>query len=143
MLARAVLAAGLALSALPVAAQAQRLDGSTYDAALATARAYADDHTLINYCLRGLGAKGPNLYIWVHDDLEDALQRLKAAGGEPAQREGLARAVMANVRFFAPEANDAALEAQCTARDVENSLALLKGVAVPLFMRPPFDKFPH
>ena len=41
---------------------------------VAAARSYAADQTLINYCLRGLGEKGPNLYLWAHDNLQQAMR---------------------------------------------------------------------
>jgi len=106
-------------------------------------RDYAADQTLINYCLRGLGANGPYLYIWEHDNLERAIQALKAAGGDPAQVEGLARLVMSSVRFFAPDARDAALEPQCAAREVEKNVAMMTGLSMPLHLRPPFRNFPR
>ena len=136
-------AAWLLLCLLPLGAQAAPLDGVRYEAAIAAARTYAADQTLINYCLRRLGEKGPGLYIWAHDNLHDALDRLKAAGGSPEQLEGLARTVLPNVRFFAADAKDAALEPQCAARQVEENIAVLKGLALPLHMRPPFSEFPH
>jgi hypothetical protein len=138
-----LLAACLVVCGLPAMAGAQSLDKLRYDAALATARDYAADQTLINYCLRGLGANGPYLYIWAHDNLERAIQSLKSAGGDPAQVEGLAKLVMTNVRFFAPDVKDAALEPQCTAREVEKNVAMLMGLSMPLHLRPPFKNFPR
>ena len=138
-----LLAACLAVCALPAVAGAQSLDKLRYDAALATARDYASYQTMINYCLRGLGQNGPYLYIWVHDNLERAMQSLKSAGGDPAQVEGLARLVMTNVRFFAAAAKDAALEPQCAAREVEKNVAMLTGLSMPLHLRPPFKNFPR
>ena len=135
--------AWLLLCLLPLSARAEPLDKARYEAVIATARTYAADQTLINYCLRGLGEKGPNLFFWAHDNLQEALMRLKAAGGSPTQLEGLARTVMPNVRFFASDAKDAALEPQCAARKVEDNIALLTGLALPLHMRPPFKDFPH
>ena len=135
--------AWLLLCLLPLGARAAPLDGARYEAAIAAARTYAADQTLINYCLRGLGEKGPNLHVWAHDNLQEALERLKAAGGSPQQLEGLARTVMPNVRFFAADARDAALEPQCAARQVEENIALLKGLALPLHLRPPFREFPR
>jgi hypothetical protein len=135
--------AWLLLCLLPLGARAEPLDGARYDAAIAAARTYVADQTLINYCLRRLGENGPNLFIWAHDNLQQALERLKAAGGSPQQLERLARTVMPNVRFFASDAKDAALEPQCAARQVEENIAFLKGLALPLHMRPPFSAFPH
>ncbi len=48
--------------------------------------------------------------------------------------------VMSNMRFYQRDAKDAALDRRCIARDVERTLAEGKGVSVPLFLRPPFDK---
>ena len=138
-----LLAACLAVCAVPDAADAQSLDKLRYDAVLAAARDYAADQTLINYCLRGLGQNGPYLYIWEHDNLERAIQSLKSAGGDPAQIEGLARLVMTNVRFFAPDAKDATLEPLCASREVEKNVAMLTGLSMPLHLRPPFKNFPR
>ena len=63
--------------------------------------------------------------------------------GDPAQVEGLAKLVMTNVRFFAPDAKDAALEPQCTAREVEKNVAMLMGLSMPLHLRSPFKDFPR
>jgi hypothetical protein len=134
-------AAGIAAGGLSRAA-AEPLDKGRYEAAIAAARSYAADQTLINYCLRGLGERGPNLFIWAHDNLEQAIQRLKAAGADPGQLEGLARVVILNVRFFTPDASDAALEPQCAAREVEKNVALLMGPGLPLHLRAPFRDFP-
>jgi len=125
------------------AAVAEPLDQARYEAVMKTALAYAADQTLINYCLRGLGNKGPNLYFWAHDNLQQAIQRLKAAGADPLQVEGLARIVMANTRFFAADAKDAALQPQCTTKQVEQNAAMMMGVGVPLIMRPPFNDLPR
>jgi hypothetical protein len=136
-------AACLAAGAVPATAGAQSLDKLRYEAVLATARDYAADQTLINYCLRRLGDRGPYLYIWTHDNLEQAIRSLKAAGGDPAQVEGLAKLVMNGVRFFPPDALDATLEPQCEAREVEKNVAMLMGLSLPLHLRPPFKDFPR
>ena len=133
----------LGLAALPATAAAEPLDKARYEAAIAAAQNYAADQTLINYCLRGLGEKGPNLYFWAHDNLEQAIQRLKAAGGDPAQVEGLTKVVTVNTRFFAPDARDAGLETQCAANQVEQNAAMMMGVGVPLSLRLPFKDFPR
>ena len=51
--------------------------------------------------------------------------------------------MMPSVRFFAPDARDAALEPQCTAREVEKNVAMLMGLSMPLHLRPPFKNFPR
>ena len=139
---RGLMAACLAVCA-PAVAGAEPLGKPRYEAAIAAARSYAADQTLINYCLRGLGENAPYLYAWAHDNLQRAIERLKSAGADPAQVEGLARVVMQNVRFFAAAARDADLEPQCVAQQVERNAAMMMGVGVPLFLRPPFKDFPR
>jgi hypothetical protein len=138
-----LLATSLAVLGALAAARAEPLDGARYEAALAAARTYSADQTLINYCLRGLGDNRPYLYIWAHGNLEKAIQRLKAAGGDPHQVEALAKVVTVNVRFFAPESKDAAFESQCASREVEKNAAMLMGPGVPLDLRASFKDFPH
>ena len=137
----AVLAVCAAVCGNPAAAEP--LEKARYEAALATARGYAADQTLINYCMRRAGDEGPYLYIWAHDNLQQAIQRLKMAGGDPRQVEGLTKVVTANTRFFAADAKDADLEPQCASKQVEQNAALMMGVGVPLILRPPFKDFPR
>ena len=64
-----------------------------------------------------------------------------AAGSDARQNAQLVQAVMTTVRFPAPGATDAALDAECKARDVEQSYYRFQGsFSVPLANRPPFDR---
>ena len=113
----AVLAVCAAVCGNPAAAEP--LEKARYEAALATARGYAADQTLINYCMR------------------------RAGDGDPRQVEGLTKVVTANTRFFAADAKDADLQPQCASKQVEQNAALMMGVGVPLILRPPFKDFPR
>jgi hypothetical protein len=48
--------------------------------------------------------------------------------------------VLSTVRTYAREARDDALDRRCISKDVERSRAEVRGVSLPLFLRPPFDK---
>ena len=54
-------------------------------------------------------------------ETQDALIKLKGAGGTPEQNAELVRTILATTRFSAADANDAALEAECKAKDVEKN----------------------
>jgi hypothetical protein len=133
------LVAGLVLAAMPMAVRAEQIDSRRFDALLATARSYAEDRSLIFYCRRGSGEVVPFLYAGLHFDIEEAVQRLRAAGSDDRQNALLIEAVLSHVRFPAPNAQDPLLDQQCVAKDVEKSLDMLQGVGVPLAIRPPFD----
>jgi hypothetical protein len=134
----AILVSILMLAAAP--ARAEKLDAALFAALLNTARSYAVDRTLIFYCLRKSDEMTPFAYAGVHLDLAYALQLLRAAGGDERQRAQLIEAVLRNIRPAKREDEDAALNKQCAAAEVEKSLATLQGVGAPLFMRPPFEK---
>lgn len=132
-----VLAACLAV---PAVARAEPLTPRLFDAAIATAKDYAADRTLVFYCIRRDAEMLPFTYIIVHFELEDALKKLKGAGSDARQNALLVEAVMANVRFF-PKADvkDPALEAECASKDVEKNYYSFSGnISVPLASRPPF-----
>ena len=133
------LVAGLVLAAMPTAARAGQIDPRRFDALLATAGSYVEDRSLIFYCLRGHGEVVPFLYAGLHFDIEEAVQRLRAAGSDDRQNALLIEAVLSHVRFPAPDARDPLLDQQCAAKDVEKNLDMLQGVGVPLAIRPPFD----
>ena len=133
------LVAGLVLAATPTTGRAEQIDPQRFDALLAAARGYAEDRSLIFYCLRGKGEVVPFLYAGLHFDIEEAVQRLRAAGSDDRQNALLIQAVLSHVRFPAPDAQDPLLDQQCVAKDVEKNLDMLQGVGVPLAIRPPFD----
>ena len=134
----ALVASILMLAASPV--RAEKLDAALFAALLNTARTYAADRTLILHCLRKNDDMTPFAYAGVHLDLAYALQLLRTSGADERQRAQLTEAVLRNIRPAKREDEDAALDKQCVAAEVEKSLATLKGVGAPLFMRPPFEK---
>jgi hypothetical protein len=101
------------------------------------------DVSPVNYCLRVYDEQWPFLYYAVHRDIEDAVVKLKAAHAEPRQNAEFVQAVLANVRFYAKDARDPALDRRCIEGEVEKNYARLFGLGVPLAMRPPFDKLGH
>jgi hypothetical protein len=114
-----------------------RLDPAIMDRALATAKEWAEDQTLIAYCFRNhsdreilTGAFGK--------DRDDAIARLSHGGATEQQLRRFALTIAENFRAPEPGAEDKASSAACTAKDVEKSVFTLSGVGVPLFMRPPF-----
>jgi len=52
----------------------------------------------------------------------------------------MVQVVLSTVRTYPRDAKDDALDRRCISKDVERSRAEVKGVSVPLFLRPPFDK---
>jgi hypothetical protein len=129
-----------ALLAPGLAAAQQPLDPVRFEAVLMAARSYAVDVSLVNYCLRAYDEQRPFLYYAVHRDIADALAKLKAADAEPRQNADLVHAVLADVRFYAKDAHDPALDRRCIEGEVEKNYAQMFGLGVPLVMRPPFDK---
>ena len=144
MIRKTLLAAGLALagvSALPAPGSAEALSRAQFDAALATAKAYGADRTLVLYCLR----KDPEvtLMVWasVYTDLDSALDRLLSTDGfTPRMQAEVIQAVLANVHAPQPGATDAALEPQCADKDVARNATDARGVGRSLPERPPFDR---
>ena len=137
--ARNFLAGSVLVCALPAIAMAA-LDRAQFEAALSTARDYAEDRSLIFYCLRNSVETVPFLYAGLQTDLEQGLQKMKTAGASSRQSAELVQMVMTNVRFYGRDAKDSGLDRRCISKDVERSRAEGKGVSLPLFLRPPFDK---
>lgn len=134
-----LLAGALACCSLPGAAVAELLTPISFQAALESAKAYAADRTLIFYCLRHNAEMAPFTYFIVHAELQDALVKLRGAGSSAQQNAELVQAVLANVRFPAPGADDPALETECKTRDVEKSYYRFEGsFSMPLALRRPF-----
>ena len=134
------LVASILMLAAAAPARAEKLDAALFAALLNTARTYAADRTLILYCLRKSDEITPFAYAGVHLDLAYALQLLRTSGADERQRAQLTEAVLRNIRPAKREDEDAVLDKQCVAAEIEKSLATLKGVGAPLFMRPPFEK---
>ena len=136
----ASLLSGFVLAPWASSAQTNKLDAPLFEAVLNTARAYAADRTLLLYCLRKRDEFVPFLYAGVHLDLAYALQLLRTAGADERQRALLIEAVLRNVRSVGRDDEDPQRNVDCVAANVEESIAQLKGVGAPLFMRPPFEK---
>jgi len=132
--------AALLAIVVPTAAQAA-LDRARFEAALITARDYADDRSLLFYCLRGSVGQVPFLYAGLQADLEQTVQKMKQAGASARQSAEIVQAVLANVRFHDRNAKDASLDRRCIAKDVERSWAQATGISLPLFRRAPFERF--
>lgn len=138
---RDVLAASFVV--LPMLATPARaaLDRAQFEATLLAARDYADDRSLIFYCLRSSTETLPFLYAGLQADLEQAVQKMKVAGASARQTAEMVQIVLSSVRYYPREARDASLDRRCISKDVERSRAEVRGVSVPLFLRPPFDRF--
>jgi hypothetical protein len=138
--ARNLLAGSLLLLALPTAHAQAALERAHFEAVLITARDYADDRSLIFYCLRGSTETVPFLYAGLQADLEQAVQKMKSAGASARQTAEMVQMVLSTVRTYPRDAKDDALDRRCISKDVERSRAEVKGVSVPLFLRAPFDR---
>lgn len=135
-----LLAFGFVCGALPSLAAAEPLTPVRFQQILATAKAYAADRTLTFYCIRDEPGMLPFNYLVIHTEIEAALDKLKAAGSEARQNAELVEAVMANVRYPTTGASDAAMDAECTSRNVKQSYFTFSGPTImPLDKRPPFD----
>lgn len=138
--ARDFLVAAFLLLTLPASHAQAALDRARFEAALLTARNYADDRSLIFYCLRSSTETLPFLYAALQADLEQAGQKMKSAGASALQTAEMIQMVLSTVRFYPRDARDASLDRRCISKDVERSRAEVTGVSLPLFLRPPFDR---
>jgi len=137
-------AVGAALCVLPVVADAQSLDPLTFRRAVEAAKQYAADRTLVFYCIRQSTEMKPFTYMILHMELEEALRRMKSAGSNAQQNAEIAQAVMANTKFASTDDKNAALDTECTAKDVENQYYRFNdGFSVALASRPPFSTMPQ
>lgn len=135
-----LLVGGIAGCALPLVATAEPLTPIRFQQVLATAKAYAADRTLIFYCIRNDAEMADSNYLVIHVEIQDALNKLKAAGSDSKQNAQLVQAVVANVRYPTAGVNDAATDTECKAKNVEQSYYTYSGPLVtPLDKRPPFD----
>jgi hypothetical protein len=134
------LLAGMACCALPSLASAEPLTPVRFQQILATAKAYAADRTLVFYCIRDEPGMPTFNYLVIHTEIAEALDKLKAAGSDSRQNAELVEAVMANVRYPATNASDAAMDAECKAKNVKQNYFTFSGPLIaPLDKRPPFD----
>jgi hypothetical protein len=138
--ARVFLAASALVLAVPIAHAQAALDRSQFEQAMMAARDYADDRSLIFYCLRGSSETLPFLYAGLQADIEQAMGKMKKAGASARQSAEMVQVVLTTVRFYPAAAKDESLDRRCISKDVERSQAEVRGVSVPLFLRPPFDK---
>jgi hypothetical protein len=134
----------LLIVASTVVAQAQpkALPAPVFAAALATARQYAEDRTLLNYCFRADNEATAFLALGLHDELQTFRLVLQGADANVMQMAELVRGVLSNVRYAASDAKEPRLDEDCRRKEVGNSYADMKpnSVATPLYLRPPFDK---
>jgi hypothetical protein len=129
---------GLACCLPPTVVAAEPLTPVSFRQVIEAAKEYAADRTLVFYCLRKDKALASAFHYILHSETQDALVKLKDAGGTPDQNAELVRTVLANTRIAATDANDAAMDAECTAKDVEKSYYTFTGrISFPLAMREP------
>jgi len=123
-----MLAATALLWALPAVTANAALERAQFEAALMTARDYADDRSLVFYCLRRVREQVPFLYAGLQTDLEQTVVKMKVAGASARQTAEVVQAVLSQVRFYGRDARDESLERRCIAKDVERSRAEARGV---------------
>ncbi|HEV8678214.1 MAG TPA: hypothetical protein VGQ90_02475 [Stellaceae bacterium] len=104
-----------------------RLDPAIVEQALATAKEWAQDQTLIAYCFR-TAPERETLARAFAQDRADALARLQRAGATEQQRRQVATIIAENFRPTAG-GDTKAMAAACTAKDVEKSVFVLGGSA--------------
>lgn len=117
-----------------------KLDPAVIERAVATAKEWAQDQTLILYCFRN----EPNremLAGGVAKDRDEALVRLRRAGATEQQLRQVSVVIAENFRETAPGSDDKALTAACAARNVEQNLYRMGKIAHPLWLRPPFREW--
>ena len=131
------LLAGLAC-VLPTIAVADPLTPVSFRQIIEAAKEYAADRTLVFYCLRKDKELASAFHYILHSETQDALVRLKDAGGTPDQNAALVRTILTNARVSPADASDPAMEAECKAKDVEKSYYTFTGrISFPLAMREP------
>ena len=78
------------------------------------------------------------LFWHLHHDVERALERLRADGSDLRQNAQLVKTVLSNVRFAQPDDKNSALDPQCEGKDFIEQIDTMKGLGVPLYLRPAF-----
>jgi hypothetical protein len=104
----------------------------------AKAPAYAGERTLLFYCLRNDRDVRTMLFWHLHHDVESALERLRAAGSDLRQNAKLVETVLSNVGFSQPDDKNPARDAQCEGKDFIEQIDTMKGLGLPLCLRPAF-----
>lgn len=127
----------IAILPLCAAAQERQLSPQLFELALKTAAEYADDASLVFYCLRRDDVS-EFLHLAFHADIQDGVRKLDGAGATREQKSRLVRVVLSKVRLSTPEAEDATLDKVCAAKDVAKAYSIFAGVGTPLALRPPF-----
>ena len=138
---RALAVALLILRGLGAAAAdgGSQADAALMQRALATAQVWAQDQSLILYCLR----RDSHRAQWaqaVAGDRDKALAALRNTGATQQQADQVAAVIAQNYRVAEPSAEDPALNEACRTRDVERNIQILGPIAWPLWMRPPFNR---
>ena len=105
---------------------------------LVAARAYSGERTLLFYCLRNNPEVRTMLFWHLHHDTERAVERLRAGGSDLHQNAQLVETVLSNVRFAQPDDRNPALDPQCEGKDFIEQIDTMKGLGVPLYLRPAF-----
>jgi hypothetical protein len=133
-------AIALGLSGGAALAQDSVEERQFWAAAFEAGRVYAQDMTLISYCVRNdddLAAYAP---VTLVSDLDHVAERART-GAVSARRVGeFIREVLTSTRLATREASDPALDQQCAERKVAEEVLKLGSIARPLSMRPPFAK---
>ncbi|MBL6615600.1 MAG: hypothetical protein ISP45_16430, partial [Reyranella sp.] len=111
--ARVFLAVTTLVLAVPIAHAQAALERAQFEQAMMAARDYADDRSLIFYCMRGASETVPFLYAGLQADIEQAVQKMKKAGASARQSAEMVQAVLSTVRFYPATAKDASLDRRC------------------------------
>lgn len=114
------------------------IDRAPFADVLGAARAYAGERTLLFYCLRNDRDVRTMLFWHLHHDVARALERLRAAGSDLRQNAKLVETVLSNVGFSQPADKNPALDAQCEGKDFIEQIDTMKGIGLPLYLRPAF-----
>ncbi|NQW51281.1 MAG: hypothetical protein HQ465_08590 [Rhodospirillales bacterium] len=123
----------------PARADMPRISAQSMERVIAAARAYGEDRSLILYCLRDDPSDLATAHAGMKTDLAEAVDRLRASGGNAEQAAQMMRATLDRVRPTAPGRIEPAMDAKCAGRDFERELADGTGAALPLVQRPPFE----
>ena len=115
-----------------------RFDRALMQRALAAARQWAQDQTLVSYCLRD-NLPPQQFARNFAMDRDQALARLRRGGATEAQLHEVATAIAEGYRP-PPAGEDAARTAECAAKEVEKNVFIISGIGLPLFLRPPFNE---
>ncbi len=136
----AAAAVGLGISCGAALAQESVQEREFWAAAFETGRAYAQDLTLISYCVRNDADLASFVPISLVGDLHSVADRARMGAVDYRRMAEFIREVLTSVRFASRDAADPALDKQCAERKVADEVVRLGPIARPLTMRPPFAK---